>query len=53
MQHLTYEKLESEYKKKNVILETKAEELEKKINAIDDRDNTHVRRNLRKKWHKH
>ncbi|MBY7801461.1 hypothetical protein KW440_00190 [Vibrio fluvialis] len=42
------ERLEGEYREKNEILETKADELEKKIKAIDDRDNTHVRRSLRK-----
>lgn len=42
------ERLESEYRAKNEILESKEDELQKKIKAIDDRDNTHVRRSLRK-----
>ncbi|WP_043320748.1 hypothetical protein [Microbulbifer sp. HZ11] len=42
------ERLEGEYRAKNEILETRADDLEKKIKAIDDRNNTHVRRSLRK-----
>ena len=43
------DRLEQGYTKKSEILEVKEEVLAKKLEAIDDRDNTHVRREIRDK----
>jgi len=42
-------KLEQDYTKKSESLEIKEKELASKLEAIDDRDNTHVRRDIRDK----